>query len=80
MTVKFVRHDAAPLKVGFRIRRRPESFFGYKIIDAVTEGLSLVTTQRGDFAGVLANGGIDRLIQTLETRFGKAVKPIVIPD
>ncbi|MBI2584652.1 MAG: ABC transporter substrate-binding protein, partial [Rhodospirillales bacterium] len=80
VTVKFVRQDAAPLRVGFRIRRRPESFFGYKIIDALTDGMSLVTTQRNDFAGVLASGGIEGLIQTLETRFGKAVKPIVIPD
>ena len=80
VTVKFVRQDAGPLRVGFRIRRRPESFFGYKIIDALTDGMSLVVTQRNDFAGLLASGGIDGLIQTLENRFGKAVRPIVIPD
>lgn len=68
-----------PLRVAFRIRRRPNSFFGFKIIDALTQGVSLLVTQRADFQSNLNAGGIPRLIEALEKKFGKAVQPIDIP-
>ncbi|MCH7694505.1 MAG: ABC transporter substrate-binding protein [Proteobacteria bacterium] len=76
----FPRQGEAPFRVGFRIRRRPESFFGFKIIDAVTNGLSLLVTQRGDFKPTLDKDGIDGLVAALEKRFGKAVTAVAIPD
>jgi len=80
VTVTFPRQGQAPFQVGFRIRRRPESFFGFKIIDAVTNGLSLLVTQRGEFRPTLDKDGIDGLVAALEKRFGKAVTAVAIPD
>ncbi len=80
VTISFPRQSQAPFRVGFRIRRRPDSFFGFKIIDAVTDKLSLLVTQRDDFAPILKKDGIDGLVATLEKRFGKAVEAVAIPD
>ena len=67
------------LRVGFRIRRKVGSFFGFKIIDVVVNGMSLLVTQRDDFKSVLKKGGVDGLIQTLEAKYGKVEKVIEIP-
>ncbi len=66
-------------KVSFRVRCRPNSFFGYKIIDTLTQGISLLVTQRDDFRTDLKKGGITFLTNTLEKKFGKAVRPVDIP-
>ncbi len=80
ISVRFDRGDGSePLRVAFRVRLHPNSFFGFKIIDALTKGASLLVTQRADFRSHLQAGGIPRLIEALETKFGKAVKPIDIP-
>ena len=80
ISVRLDREDGSEaFKVAFRVRRRPNSFFGFKIIDALTEGISLLVTQRADFQPQLNAGGIPRLIETLENKFGKAVQPIDIP-
>ena len=39
-----------------------------------------MVTQRADFRSHLNAGGIPRLIEALEQKFGKAVQPIDIPD
>ncbi len=79
ITVEFIDAAGESLTVGIRIRRKVESFFGFKIIDAMTSGISLLVTQKDEFAPFLAKGGIDRLIQALEDRVGKVAKPIEIP-
>ena len=79
ITVEFIDETGASLTVGIRIRRKVESFFGFKIIDAMTKGISLLVTQKEEFAPFLAKGGIDRLIEALEDRVGKIAKPIEIP-
>ena len=80
ISVRLDREDGSEyLKVAFRVRRRPNSFFGFKIIDALTAGVSLLVTQRADFQSNLNAGGIPRLIEALEKKFGKAVQPIDIP-
>lgn len=80
VTLSFSRRNDKPLKVGFRIRERPESFFGYKIIDVMSEGISLLVTQRDDFAPNLAKGGINGLVATLEKRFSLTPAAVAIPD
>lgn len=81
ISIRFDRENGLePVKVGFRVRRRPNSFFGYKIIDALTKGVSLLVTQRADFRSHLSAGGIPHLIEALEKKFGKAAQPIDIPD
>ena len=79
ITVEFIDETGESLTVGIRIRRKVESFFGFKIIDAMTKGISLLVTQKEEFAPFLAKGGIDRLIEALEDRVGKIAKPIEIP-
>ena len=78
--VSLQRTGEKDLKVGFRVRRKPNSFFGFKIIDALTGGVSMLTTQRADFRSHLAKGGLPFLTATLEKKFGKAVRPVEIPD
>jgi ABC-type transporter MlaC component len=80
ISIRLDREDGLEaVKVGFRVRRRPNSFFGYKIIDALTKGISLLVTQRDDFRTHLKKGGLPYLTDTLEKRFGKAVRPVDIP-
>jgi uncharacterized caspase-like protein/ABC-type transporter MlaC component len=79
VTVRLTQNNEDPLQVAFRVRIRPDSFFGYKIIDVLVSDLSLLVTQRADFKPALKSGGIRHLIATLEKKFGKAVKPVEIP-
>ena len=72
-------NSSKPVRVGFRVRRKPNSFFGFKIIDALTKGVSLLVTQRDDFRTHLNKGGLPYLTDALEKKFGKAVQPVDIP-
>lgn len=40
----------------------------FKVFDVVVEGVSLITTQRSEFASVLGNNGLDYLIDQLANR------------
>ncbi len=61
------------------MRRKLDSYFGFKIIDALTLGISLLVTQKDDFAPILQSRGVAGLIEALEDKVGKVVKPIEIP-
>ena len=65
--------------VGVRIRKKPKKFFGFKIVDVLSEGLSLLVTQKGEYESILNRDGVDGLIQALEDKFGKVDQPIDIP-
>ncbi len=43
----------------------------YKIVDVVVEGVSMVVTQRQEFAAVVRRHGVDGLIETLRARVSK---------
>jgi uncharacterized caspase-like protein/ABC-type transporter MlaC component len=79
VTVVAERKKGEPLEFALRLRRRPDSYFGLKIIDAMVEGLSLLVTQRDEFAPVLNREGIAGLIKALEEKIGKVERPIEIP-
>ena len=79
VTVEFVDDRGDSLVVGLRIRKKPESFFGFKIIDVMSQGLSLLVTQREEYSSSLTRGGIDGLIGELEDKWGKVAAPIDIP-
>jgi phospholipid transport system substrate-binding protein len=65
---RIVQQDSAPLRADWRVR----SFDGkYKVIDVVVEGVSMLTTQRSEFAAVLRQHGADGLIDALQTRLTK---------
>jgi phospholipid transport system substrate-binding protein len=54
-----------PLRVDWRLRERPGEPV---IIDLIVEGISLLVTQRSEFAAVLERGGIEGLIAELRAR------------
>jgi phospholipid transport system substrate-binding protein len=49
-------------QAGYRLRHDGSQ---YKVIDIIIEGVSLITTQRAEFAGTLQKGGMDGLIASL---------------
>jgi phospholipid transport system substrate-binding protein len=57
--------SSQPLRVDWRLRERPGEPV---IIDLIVEGISLLVTQRSEFAAVLERGGIDRLLSELQAR------------
>lgn len=60
---------AQPVSVDYVLEKRDG---GWSIFDIVVAGVSLVTNYRGTFAQEIRAGGIDGLIQALETRSIKA--------
>ncbi|MGH6897804.1 MAG: MlaC/ttg2D family ABC transporter substrate-binding protein [Geminicoccaceae bacterium] len=54
-----------PLRVDWRLREGPGEPV---IIDLIVEGISLLVTQRSEFAAVLERGGIDGLLSELRVR------------
>ena len=53
-----------PVMVDYRVRK-DEGKPTYKIFDVIVEGVGLLTTQRSEFSSVIANKGIDYLIDQL---------------
>ena len=62
----------APARVDWRVRGAPGA---YKIIDVVVEGISMVVTQRSEFASVIRRGGgrLDSLTTQLRDLAGAKV-------
>ena len=54
-----------PLRVDWRLRERPD---GPVVIDLVIEGISLLVTQRSEFAAVLERTGVEGLLTELNAR------------
>ena len=54
-----------PLRVDWRLRERPGEPV---IIDLIVEGISLLVTQRSEFAAVLERSGVDGLLAELHAR------------
>lgn len=50
---------------GYRLRPEGEAF---KIVDIIVEGVSLITTQRSEFAAVVQRNGMDGLIRQLQSK------------
>ena len=51
-----------PSQVEWRVRRAGD---GYRIVDVVAEGVSLVLTKRNEFGTIVANSGVDGLLRQL---------------
>ncbi|WP_425405593.1 caspase family protein [Hwanghaeella sp.] len=67
-------------KVGLRIRRKDNSFFGFVIIDALVANVSILKTQHDDFQAILARQGVDGLIAKLTELAGPVEAPLAIPN
>lgn len=61
--------DGPPIRVDYRVRRRDDN---YKIVDVMVEGVSLITTQRQEFASIINRDGIEGLLALLRERTAKA--------
>lgn len=59
------RERAAPLAVDWRLR---EGEGGYAIIDLVVEGVSLLVTQRSEFASIVERESFEALLDQLRSR------------
>ena len=68
---RIIRPDGPPVAVGWRLRPRDDTFV---IIDVVVEGVSMLVTQRNDFAAVIQrNGGrVDALLDALRQQIAQA--------
>ncbi len=56
------------VRVDYRIHKKGGKFL---IIDVVGEGISLITTQRSDFGGMISRKGLDHFIEKLEEKVKK---------
>lgn len=54
------------IKIDYRVREDKNDTF--KIIDIVVEGVSLLATQRSEFASVVQRQGVDHLIEQLRSK------------
>ena len=61
--------NAQPLRVDYRVRARHGD---YKIVDVLVEGISLVTTQRSEFASIINREGFDGLLDLMRDYDGTA--------
>ena len=62
--------SSPPLRVDWRLRRRGEEPV---IIDLIVEGVSLLVTQRSEFAAVVEHVGLDGLITELRSRVAQQI-------
>jgi len=66
MAVKAPKAGQPDIQAGYRVRISENG--QYKIIDIIIEGVSLITSQRSEFASALQKGGLDRLIEQLKAK------------
>ena len=60
-----VKDKAADIRVDYRLRKVGDNF---KIADIIGEGVSLITTQRSDFGGLVARKGVAYFLDRLENK------------
>ena len=61
--------DGPPIRVDYRVRSQAGI---HKIVDVMVEGISLVVTQRAEFASVINREGLDGLMERLREFSGAA--------
>ncbi len=65
VTMELVRPGEASVMVDYKLRKEGDDL---RIFDIVVEGVSLLTTQRSEFASVVSRKGLDYLIDQLGKR------------
>ena len=69
LVTTILRRKSGPsFKAGWRVRLIDDK---HKIIDVMVEGISMVVTQRQEFASVLRRDGVERLLQILSAKVGR---------
>ncbi len=62
VSTEIVRQNGPPIRVDYRVRIGND---GHRIVDVIVEGISLVVTQRAEFASVINREGFDGLLARL---------------
>lgn len=65
VTMELVRPGQASVLVDYKLRKEGKKL---RVFDIVVEGVSLLTTQRSEFASVVSRKGLDYLIDQLQKR------------
>lgn len=60
---QIISKDGTAVNISYKVRKSEDG--KYMIFDVIAEGVSLIITQRSDFASILARGGVDVLIKKL---------------
>jgi phospholipid transport system substrate-binding protein len=74
VNMQIVANDASepPIVIDYKVRKEKASF---KVFDIIVEGVSLITTQRSEFASVLNSKGVDGLTAMLESKSAAIATP-----
>lgn len=70
LTMELNNKDEPNVMVDYRVRAQDGG--GYKIMDIIVEGVSMITTQRSEFGSVVNRNGLDGLINALGKKAGKS--------
>jgi phospholipid transport system substrate-binding protein len=70
VTTEILSNDRPPLHVAWRIRERDGGEL--VAIDVIVESVSLIITQRSEFASVIERRGLDGLLDELRSRLSNA--------
>ena len=67
VTTEIIRPNGPPVRVDWRVRKAGENL---KVVDVIAEGISMLITQRDEFAAVIQNSGgkVDALLDRLRRR------------
>jgi phospholipid transport system substrate-binding protein len=68
VSTRILRPSGPPIDADWRVRTTGER---YRIIDVMVEGVSMVITQRSEFAAVVQRHGLQGLIEVLRARTTK---------
>ncbi len=68
VSTRIERPSGPPIEAAWRVRTSGER---YRIIDVMVEGVSMVVTQRSEFAAVIQRRGLQGLIEVLRARTTK---------
>lgn len=63
---EILRKAGQPVLVDYRVRSDDKG--GFKVFDIIVEGVSLISTQRSEFASVVSRQGLDTLINLLKRK------------
>jgi phospholipid transport system substrate-binding protein len=61
-----IQENGPQIPIDYRMEKTKDQ--GWKVYDVVSDGASLVTTNRGSFNDHIQHGGIDALVKTLQER------------
>jgi len=68
VSTEIQRPSGPPLAADWRVRGGTT---GYKILDVMVSGVSMIQTQRSEFTAVVRRDGVDGLIAALRARLGR---------